>query len=135
MVAKLEPFVCYLIYQNYLLNYKGSYIFVSLYKALWLLLLLFRHSVMSDYLRSHGLQHARLPSPSPSTRAFSTSYPLSQWCHSTISSSVIPFSSCLQFFPASGPFQWVSSLHQVAKVSELQLQHQSFQWIFWIDFL
>ena len=59
--------------------------------------------------------------------ACSNSGPLSQWCHPTISSLVIPFSSCLQPFPASGSFQWVSSLHQVAKVLELQLQHQS--WI------
>ena len=48
--------------------------------------------------------------------------------------SSIPFSSCLQSFPASGAFQWVSSLHQVAKVLEFQLQHQSFQWIFRTDF-
>ena len=60
---------------------------------------------------------------------------LSRWCHATISSSVVPFSSCCQFFPAGGLFQWVCSLHQVAKVLELQLQHQSFQWIFTIDFL
>ena len=55
------------------------------------------------------------------------------WCHPTISSSVIPFSSCLQSFPASGSFPWVSSSHQVAIVVELQLQ--SFQWIFRTDFL
>ena len=55
--------------------------------------------------------------------------------HPNISSSVIPFSSCLQSFPASGSFQWVSSSHQVAKVLEFQLQHQSFQWIFRTDFL
>ena len=60
--------------------------------------------------------------------------PLSQWYHPTISSSVAPFSFCPQFLPASGLFQWVSSLHQVAKVLELQLQHQSIQWIFRIDF-
>ena len=53
--------------------------------------------------------------------------PSSRWCQPTISSSVIPFSSCLQSFTASGSFQWVSSLHQVAKVLELQLQHHSFQ--------
>ena len=53
---------------------------------------------------------------------------------STISSSLVPFSSCLQSFPASGSFQWVSSSHQVAKVLEFQLQHQSFQWIFRTDF-
>ena len=52
-----------------------------------------------------------------------------------ISYSVIPFSSCLQSFPASGVFQWVSSSHQVAKVLELQFQHLSFQWIFKTDFL
>ena len=60
---------------------------------------------MSDSLRPHGLQHARLPCPSPTPGACSNSSPLSQWCHPTISSSVIPFSSCLQSFPASGSFQ------------------------------
>ena len=58
---------------------------------------------MSDFLWPHGLQHARLPCPSPSPRLCSNSCPLSQWCHPTISSSVIPF-FCLQSFPASGPF-------------------------------
>ena len=60
---------------------------------------------MSDSLRPHGLQHARLACPSPTPRACSNSCPLSQWCHPTISSSVIPFSSCLQSFPASESFQ------------------------------
>ena len=55
-------------------------------------------------LRPHGLQHARLPCPSPTPRAWSNSCPLSWWCHPTISSSVVPFSSCLQSFPASGSF-------------------------------
>ena len=64
----------------------------------------FSHSVVSDSLRHHGLQHTRLPCPSPTPRACSNSCPLSRWCHSTISSSVIPFSSCLQSFPASGSF-------------------------------
>ena len=59
---------------------------------------------MSDSLRPHGLQHARLPCPSPTPRACSNSCPLSQWCYPTISSSVVPFSSCLQSFPASGAF-------------------------------
>ena len=65
----------------------------------------FSHSVMSDSLRPHGMQHARLPCPSPSPRACSNSCPVSRWCHPTISSSVVPFSSCLQSFPASGSFQ------------------------------
>ena len=81
------------------------------------------------------LQHARLPCPSPTPGAYSNSCPLSWQCHPTISSSVIPFSSCLQSFPASGSFPTSSSLHQVAKVLELQPQHQSLQWIFRIDFL
>ena len=67
-------------------------------------LLLLSHSAVSDSFRPHGLQHARLPHPSPSSGACSYSCPLSQWCHPTISSSVIPFSSCLQSFPASGSF-------------------------------
>ena len=64
----------------------------------------FSHSVVSDSLRPHGLQHARLPCPSPTPRAYSNSRPSSQWYHPTISSSVIPFSSCPQSFPASGSF-------------------------------
>ena len=63
--------------------------------------MLFSCSVMCDSLGSRGLQHARLPCLSPSPRVCSNSYPLSQWCHPTISSSVVPF-SCLQSFPASG---------------------------------
>ena len=70
-------------------------------------------------LRPHGLQHARLSCPSPTPRVYSNSCPLSWWFHPTISSSVVPFSSHLQYFPASGSFfKWVSSLHQVAKVLE-----------------
>ena len=62
-------------------------------------------SVVSDSLQPHGLQHIRLPCPSPTPRASSNSCPFSWWCHPTISSSVIPFSSCPQSFPASGSFQ------------------------------
>ena len=65
----------------------------------------FSHSVVSDSLRPQGLQHTRLPCPSPTPRACSNSCPLSWWCHPTISSSIVPFSSCLQSFPASGSFQ------------------------------
>ena len=64
----------------------------------------FSQSVMSNSLRSHGLQHARPPWPSPTPRVYSNSCPSSRWCHPTISSSVVPFSSCLQSFPASGCF-------------------------------
>ena len=65
----------------------------------------FSHSVMSNYLRPHGLWHTRLPCPSPSLGAHSNSYPSSQGCHPIISSSVTPFSSWLQSSPASGSFQ------------------------------
>ena len=64
----------------------------------------FSHSVISDYLRTHGLQHARPPCPSATPGACSNSRPSNWWCHPIISSSVIPFSSCRQSFPASGSF-------------------------------
>ena len=60
--------------------------------------------VMSDSLWPHGLQHVRLPCPSPTPKVYSNSCPSSQWCYPTISSSVTPFPSCLQSFPASGSF-------------------------------
>ena len=62
----------------------------------------FSHSAVPDILQPNGLQHTRLPCPSPTPRACSNSCPLSQSCHPTISSSVVPFSSHLQSFPASG---------------------------------
>ena len=70
---------------------------------LWFSSVQFSCSVVSDSLRPHGLQHARLPC-SPTPRVHPNPRPLSQWCHPTISSSVVPFSSCLQSFPASGSF-------------------------------
>ena len=65
----------------------------------------FSHSVVSDCLWPNELQHTRPPCSSPTPGVYSNSCPLSQWCHPTISSSVIPFSSCFQIFPASGSFQ------------------------------
>ena len=64
----------------------------------------FSHSVISDSLRPSVLQHARLPCPLPTPQVCSNPCQLSQWCHPAISSSVTPFSSCLQSFPASGSF-------------------------------
>ena len=64
----------------------------------------FSHLVMSDSLWPHGQQHTRPPCSSPTPGAYSNTCPLSRWCHPTISSSVVPFSSCLQSFPASGSF-------------------------------
>ena len=68
------------------------------------MLLPFSHQGVSDSLRPHGLQHTRLCRPSPSPGVRSNSCPLSRWCHPTVSSSVVPFSSCLQSFPGSGSF-------------------------------
>ena len=99
----------------------------------------------SIVLRARKLENSRLFKPllmlqvclctSPTPGVYSNSCLLSQWCHPAISSSGVPFSSRLQSFPASGSFIMVSSSHQVAKVLEFQLQHQSFQWIFRTNFL
>ena len=65
----------------------------------------FSHSVVSDSLQPHELQHARPPCPSPTPGVHPNPCPFSRWCHPTISTSVIPFSSCPQSFPATGSFQ------------------------------
>ena len=71
-----------------------------------------------------ALQHPRLPCPSLSPRVCSNSCPSSRWCHPTLSSSVAPFSSYLSLSQHQGPFQWVSSLYQVARVVKFQVQHE-----------
>ena len=76
--------------------------FVMLMRWLWEVQ--FSHSVVSDSLQPHELQHTRPPCPSPTPGVYSNSHPLSRWCHPTISSSVIPFSSRLQSLPTSGSF-------------------------------
>ena len=83
----------------------------------------------------HGLQHARPPCQSLTPRVYSNSCPLSPWCHPTISSSGVPFSSCLQSFPASGSFPVSQFFASGGEGLEFQLQHQSFQWIFRTDFV
>ena len=87
-----------------------------------------RCSVVSESLWPHGQQHARLPCPSPAPGGHSNSCPLSRWCHPTISPSAVPLLLLPSILPSIRVFQWVSSSHQVAKVLELQLPHQSFQW-------
>ena len=83
----------------------------------------------------HELQHTRLPSPSLSPRICSNSCPLSRWYHPTNSSFAAPSLLAFVLSEHQGLYPWVSSFHQVAKVLELQFQHQSFQWIFRTDFL
>ena len=83
------------------------------------------HSVISNSLWPHELQHARLPCPSPTPGAYSDSCPSSWWCHPTISSSVIPFSSHLQYFPASGSFP-VLLLYTKRKSSILLFENNFF---------
>ena len=100
---------------------------------------------MSDSLWPHGLQHARPPCPSPTPRVYSNSCPLSWWCHPTISSSVIPFSSCFLSFPASGFFQMSQlfpsggqSIRVSASTSVLPMNIQDWfplGWTGWISLL
>ena len=85
---------------------------------------------MSDSFQPHGLQHTRLPCPSSTPEVCSGSCPLSRWCHPTSSSSVVPFSSCLQCFPASGsfqmsqPFAWGGQSTGVSSASVLPMNIQ-----------
>ena len=91
----------------------------------------FSHIVMSDSLWPHGKQHARLPCLSPIPRAYLNSCPSSWWCHPTISSSVIPFSSCLQSFIASGSFpmsQFFASGGQIIGASASVLSKNIQDW-------
>ena len=88
----------------------------------------FSCSVVSDSLRPHEPQHARPPCPSPTPGVYPNPCPLSRWCHPTISSSVIPFSSCRQSFPASGSFPMSQLFTSDGQVLEFQFQHHSFQW-------
>ena len=102
-----------MIWSDIIYEYHKGISLFDLYQYLMLKLFCnssFIHSVSSvtqlcPTLQPHGLQHAKPPCPSPTPRVYSNSYPLSQWCHPATSSSVIPFSSCLQSFPASGSLQ------------------------------
>ena len=103
----------------------------------------FSHSVVSNFLWPHELQHARPPCPSPTPRVYSNSCPLHWWCHPAISSSVVPFSSCPQSLPASGSFPmsklfaWGSQSTGVsasASVLPMNTQDQSpLGWTGWIS--
>ena len=92
-------------------------------------------SLSRVWLCDHGLQHARPPCPSPTPGVYPNSCPLSLWCHPTISSSVVPFSSHLQSFPASWSFQMSQFFASGGQSIEFPLQHQPFHWIFRTAFL
>ena len=87
------------------------------------------------FCEPHGIQHARFPCPLPTPEVYSNSCPLNQWCHPTISSSIIPFSSCLQSFLASVSFPMSQFLPSGGQSIGFQLKHQSFQWTFSTDFV
>ena len=103
----------------------------------------FSHSILSDSLQPHGLQNVRPLCPSPAPRVYLNSCPLSRWCHPTISYSFVPFSSCLQSFPASGSFQMSlfftsdgQSIGVSASTSVLPMNIQDWfplGWIGWIS--
>ena len=93
----------------------------------------FSHAVVSDPLWPHGLQHARLSCPPPTPRTSSNLCSSSWWCHPI--NSVVPFSSCLQSFPASGSFLMSHFFTSGSQSIRASAQHQSFQWIFRTDFL
>ena len=95
----------------------------------------FSRSVMSDSLRSHGLQHARPPCPSPTPGVYSDLCPLTWWCHPTSHPLLFPSPPTFNLSQHQGLLKSVYSSHQMAKGLEFQLQHQSFQWIFSTDFL
>ena len=108
------------------------------------LLLLLSHSVVSESLQPHGLQHTRPPCPSPTPRVYTNSCPLSWWRNLTISSSVIPFSSHFQSFPASGSFSMNQlfasggqSIGVSASTSVLPMNTQDWSplgWTGWLSF-
>ena len=102
----------------------------------------FSRSVLSDSLWTHESQHTRPQCPSPTPGVYRNTRPSSWWCHPTISSSVVPFSSCAQPLQHQGVFQWVSSSHQVAKilvisasasVLPMNSQDSSVGWMGWIS--
>ena len=94
---------CHFVLQGIFLTQGSNLHFLCL--LYWFSSVQFTHSVISDSLRPHEPQHARLPCPSPTPGVHPNPCPLSRWCHPTILSSIVPFSSCPQSFPASGSFQ------------------------------
>ena len=125
------------------LNMWSAYLHIFVWVCVWVCVCVqFSCSVMSDSLQPHRLQRARLPCPSPTSRAYSNSCLSSRWCHPTISSSVVPFSSHLQSFPAPGSFpmsQFFASGGQrigvSASASVLTMSIQDWSPLGWTDWI
>ena len=123
MKPKSDSYLIFLVWQSLVLLEEGEgsqikKIIIKCFSSVQ-----FSCSVVSDSLRPHEPQHARPPCPSPSPGVHSDSRPSSQWCHPTISSSVIPFSSCPQSFPESGSFP-VSQLLASGGQSTMNIQNK-----------
>ena len=107
-----HPVSCYTCYLCDLHSLRQNTLGYTLGRTYWSgFSVQFSRSVVSDSLWPHGLQHTRPPCPSPTRGVYSNLCPLSRWCHPTISSSVVPFSSCLQSFPASVRHDWATELN------------------------
>ena len=104
-------------------------------KLNWRLSNLFQFSSVASDSATHELQHASPPCPTPTLGAYPNLFPLSRWCIQPSHPLSSPSPPTFNLSQHQGLFQWVSSSHQVARLLELQLQHQTFQWVFRVDFL
>ena len=128
LTLKLTYTVAWPLWALQSVNGFGKQTHTLIHRDLFVVVQSFSHIWLSV---THELQHTRLPCPSPSPRAYSNSCPLSSWCHPTISSSVVPFSSCLPSFPA-----WVFSNQSALRIRwQKYWSFNFFQWIFRADFL
>ena len=130
----LNIFMCTLVLGSLSLSLLFHWCVTSLIFCI-LFAVVFSCQVVYNSLRPHGLQQAKHLCPPLAPRVCSYSCPLSKWCYLNISPSVTPSPFVFNLSQHQGLFLWVGSLHQVARILELQLQHQSFQWVFRVDFL
>ena len=144
-VVRIKQEYTFILWEIYIYTSIYRYLYLSIYTDIYTQMFIssvqFSHSVVSNSLQPHGLQHARPPCPPPIPGVHSNLCPLSLWCHPTISSSVVPFSSHLQSFPASGSFlmsQFFASGGQSIGVSVLPVNIQDWfllGWTKWIIIL
>ena len=130
MLANRIFFFNFIIPETFREDFPYSFLYSCIY-----LLLLFSCPVVSNSSWHHGLQHIRLPCPSPSPWVCPNSCPLDWWCIEPSHLLMLSSPSGLSLCEHQRLFQWVGCSHQVTKILELQLQHQSFQWLFRVNFL